>query len=205
MKKFEPAMRQLLDMYVRAEDSEKLTDFEDMGLIELVVKSDLDSLLNPENTPFETEEAMAEAIATNVSRRIIDERQVNPAYFDKMSEVLIRLIEERRQGAIDYKSFLEAVKELAQQFSGTGKANQTSYPDEIDTPGKRALFDNFGQDITWVLAVVKAIAQNKTAGWVSSPMPQPKRAVLKAIYDAVGDSIDPQDVLDIVMVQNEFQ
>jgi type I restriction enzyme, R subunit len=205
MKKFEPAMRQLLDMYVRADDSEKLTDFEDMGLIELVVNSDLDSLLNPENTPFETEEAMAEAIATNVSRRIIDERQVNPAYFDKMSEVLIKLIEERRQGAIDYKSFLEAVKELAQQLSGTGKGNLTSYPDEIDTPGKRALFDNFGQDITWVSAVVKAIAQNKTAGWVTSPMPQPKRAVLKAIYDAVGDKIDPQDVLDIVMVQNEFQ
>ena len=97
------------------------------------------------------------------------------------------------------------MKELAQQFSGTGKGNQTSYPDEIDTPGKRALFDNFGQNIAWVLAVVKAIAQNKTAGWVSSPMPQPKRAVLKAIYDAVGNSIDPHDVLDIVMVQNEFQ
>lgn len=115
MKQFEPAMRQLLDMYVRAEDSEKLTDFEDMGLIELVVKSDLESLLDTGNTPFQTEEAMAEAIATNVSRRIIDERQVNPAYFDKMSEVLVTLIEERRQGAIDYKSFLEAVKELAEQ------------------------------------------------------------------------------------------
>lgn len=206
MKKFEPAMRQLLDMYVRAEDSEKLTDFEDMGLIELVVKSDIDTLLNPENTPFDTEEAMAEAIATNVSRRIIDERQVNPAYFDKMSEVLVRLIDERRQGAIDYKDFLEAVKELAQEFSNSGgSVHATTYPSEIDSLGKRALFDNFGRDVEWVLSVVKAVVENKTAGWVSSPMPQPKRAVLKAIYEAVGDDIDPQDVLEIVMVQNEFQ
>ncbi|MEP5632682.1 MAG: type I restriction endonuclease subunit R [Tateyamaria sp.] len=205
MKQFEPAMRQLLDMYVRAEDSEKLTDFEDMGLIELVVKSDIETLLDPKETPFETEEAMAEAIATNVSRRIIDERQVNPAYYDKMSDVLVSLVEERRQGAIDYKSFLEAVKQLAEQFAGTGASGLGEYPDSVDTPGKRALFDNFGEDENWVLKVVRAVVDAKTAGWVSSPMPQPKRAVMKAIYVAVGDLYDPKDVLDIVMAQNEFQ
>lgn len=205
MKQFEPAMRQLLDMYVRAEDSEKLTDFEDMGLIELVVNSDLESLLDTGNTPFATEEAMAEAIATNVSRRIIDERQVNPAYFDKMSEVLVTLIDERRQGAIDYKSFLEAVKELAEQVVNSGNSNSSSYPPELKTPGKRALYDNFGQDIDWVLKVEHAVLQNKTAGWVNSPMPQPQRAVRRAIYEAVGDTHDPQAVLEIVMVQDEFQ
>lgn len=205
MKQFEPAMRQLLDMYVRAEDSETLTDFEDMGLIELVVKSDVESLLNPSETPFETEEAMAEAIATNVSRRIIDERQVNPAYYDKMSDVLVSLVEERRQGAIDYKGFLDSVKQLAEQFAGSGGAGLSSYPAEIDTVGKQALFDNFDQDAEWALKVVDAVLQNKTAGWVSSPMPQPKRAVMKAIYDAVGDECDPREVLDIVMAQIEFQ
>lgn len=205
MKQFEPAMRQLLDMYVRANDSEKLTDFEDMGLIELVVNSDLESLLDTGNTPFDTEEAMAEAIATNVSRRIIDERQVNPAYFDKMSEVLVTLIEERRQGAIDYKSFLEAVKELAKQVANSGTSNLTPYPNEVNTPGKQSLYDNFGQVIDWVLKVEHAVLRYKTAGWVNSPMPQPQRAVLRAIYEAVGDTHDPQAVLEIVMVQDEFQ
>lgn len=205
MKQFEPAMRQLLDMYVRADDSEKLTDFEDMGLIELVVKSDIETLLDTNETPFETEEAMAEAIATNVSRRIIDERQVNPAYYDKMSDVLVGLVEERRQGAIDYKSFLEAVKQLAEQFSGDSADSLAKYPPSIDTAGKRALFDNFGQDEDWVQSVAQAVVDAKTAGWVSSPMPQPKRAVMKAIFDAVGDHYDPKDVLDIVMAQNEFQ
>lgn len=205
MKQFEPAMRQLLDMYVRAEDSEKLTDFEDMGLIELVVNSDLDTLLDTSNTPFKTEEAMAEAIATNVSRRIIDERRVNPAYFDKMSKVLVTLIEERRQGAIDYKTFLEAVKKLAQKVANLGAANSASYPNEINTRGMQALFDNFGQDVDWVLKVEHAVLLSKTSGWVNSPIPQPQRAVRRAIYDAVGDTHDPQSVLEIVMVQDEFQ
>ena len=147
---------------------------------------------------------MAEAIATNVSRRIIDERQVNPAYYDKMSDVLVSLINERRQGAVDYRSFLEAVKELAKQFTTAGGPGPSDYPEEIDTPGKQALYDNFGQDTDWVLKVVHAVLQNKTAGWVNSPMPQPRRAVRKAIYDAVGDALDPQAVLEIVMVQNEF-
>ena len=38
LKRFEPAMRHLLDMYIRADDSEVLMDFEDIGLIELIVE-----------------------------------------------------------------------------------------------------------------------------------------------------------------------
>jgi type I restriction enzyme R subunit len=38
LKRFEPAMRHLLDMYIRAEDSEVLMDFEELALIELIVE-----------------------------------------------------------------------------------------------------------------------------------------------------------------------
>lgn len=41
MKRFEPAMRHLLDMYIRADDSEVLMDFEELGLIELIVEKAL--------------------------------------------------------------------------------------------------------------------------------------------------------------------
>lgn len=55
------------------------------------MNSGLDILLDTGNTPFKTKEAMAEAIETNVSRQIVDERQIDPAYFDKMSKVLVTL------------------------------------------------------------------------------------------------------------------
>jgi type I restriction enzyme R subunit len=37
MKQYEPAMRHLLDTYIRANDSEVITNFEDLGLIEILV------------------------------------------------------------------------------------------------------------------------------------------------------------------------
>lgn len=45
MKRFEPAMRHLLDMYVRADGSEVLMDFEELSLIELIVEKAQQQLL----------------------------------------------------------------------------------------------------------------------------------------------------------------
>ncbi|MCB1814713.1 MAG: HsdR family type I site-specific deoxyribonuclease, partial [Candidatus Competibacteraceae bacterium] len=44
MKRFEPAMRHLLDMYIRADASKVLMDFEELGLIELIVEKGIDAL-----------------------------------------------------------------------------------------------------------------------------------------------------------------
>jgi type I restriction enzyme, R subunit len=38
MKMYEPAMRHLLDTYIRAEESEKLSAFDDMTLVQLIVE-----------------------------------------------------------------------------------------------------------------------------------------------------------------------
>jgi type I restriction enzyme R subunit len=38
MKMYEPAMRHLLDAYIRADDSVKLSAFDDMTLIQLIVE-----------------------------------------------------------------------------------------------------------------------------------------------------------------------
>ena len=43
-------------------------------------------------------EAVAETITNNMRKLIIDERATNPKYFDKMSELLDAIIEERRRG-----------------------------------------------------------------------------------------------------------
>ena len=38
MKQFEPAMRQMLDLYIDADPSETLMDFEELGLLELIIE-----------------------------------------------------------------------------------------------------------------------------------------------------------------------
>ena len=88
MKVFEPAMRHLLDTYIRAEESEEISAFDDLTLVELIVKrgeAAIDAL--PEGIRG-SREAIAETIENNVRRLIIDESSVNPKYYEKMSDLL---------------------------------------------------------------------------------------------------------------------
>ena len=83
LKIYEPAMRHLLDTYIRAEESEQLSAFDDLTLMQLIVERGegaIDTL--PEgirNSP----EAVAETIENNVRRLIIDETAVNPKYYER--------------------------------------------------------------------------------------------------------------------------
>jgi len=102
LKMYEPAMRHLLDTYIRAEESEELSTFDDLTLVELIVErgdAALDAL--PEDIR-KNPEAVAETVENNVRRLIIDEMAVNPRYYEKMSELLDALILQRKQEAIDY-------------------------------------------------------------------------------------------------------
>ena len=125
-------MRHLLDTYIRAEESEELSTFDDLTLVELIVErgdAALDAL--PEDIR-KNPEAVAETIENNVRRLIIDEMAVNPRYYEKMSELLDALIHQRKQEAIDYKDYLSRIVELTREVSNP--QTQASYPSSIDNP-----------------------------------------------------------------------
>ena len=76
LKMYEPAMRHLLDTYIRAEESETLSTFDDMTLVQLVVErgeAAIDSL--PDGIRG-NRDAVAETIENNVRRIIINEMAV---------------------------------------------------------------------------------------------------------------------------------
>ena len=140
LKMYEPAMRHLLDTYIRAEESEQLSAFDDLTLVQLIVERGegvVDTL--PEGTR-QNPEAVAETIENNVRRLIIDETPVNPKYYEKMSQLLDALIRQRKHEAMDYKAYLAKVVEL------TGKVSRpetrASYPASIHNAALRALYDN---------------------------------------------------------------
>ncbi|MBF4232780.1 restriction endonuclease subunit R, partial [Vibrio anguillarum] len=115
MKRFEPAMRHLLDMYIRADDSEVLMDFEELGLIERIVEKGADAVEALPESIRKNQEAMAETIENNVRKTIVDENPVNPNYYEQMSVLLDELIELRRQKAIEYQEYLEKIRELSRK------------------------------------------------------------------------------------------
>jgi type I restriction enzyme, R subunit len=144
MKMFEPAMRHLLDTYIRAEESEKLSAFDDMTLVQLIVERGAKAVDVLPDGIRRNEGAVAETIENNVRRLIIDEMAVNPKYYERMSELLDALIAERKRQALDYKAYLARLVVLTKQVSNP--AGQTTYPLAINNAPLRALFDNL-QDV----------------------------------------------------------
>ncbi len=157
LKMYEPAMRHLIDTYIRAEESEKVSAFDDMSLIQLIVERGVDVVRELPKAIRENKEAVAETIENNVRKLIIDEQPINPKYYEKMSELLDALIEQRKKEALDYQQYLAKIVELTKKVKNEG----TAYPKSLDTLGKRALYDNLDKNEALVLAVDREICLTK--------------------------------------------
>jgi type I restriction enzyme R subunit len=120
LKAYEPAMRHLIDTYIRAEESEKISAFDDMSLIQLIVERGPDAAAALIKGVMKTDEAVAETIENNVRKLIINESPVDPAYYDKMSKLLDALIEQRRKGVVSYKEYLEKIAQLTKEATQPG-------------------------------------------------------------------------------------
>ena len=160
LKMYEPAMRHLIDTYIRAEESEKISAFDDMSLIQLIVERGADAVNELPKGIRENREAVAETIENNVRKLIIDEQPINPKYYEKMSELLDALIEQRKKEALDYQEYLAKIVELTRKAKNP--ATGYVYPTAMDTGAKRALYDNLDKNESLALAVDHAILRT---GW----------------------------------------
>ena len=115
LKVYEPAMRHLIDTYIRADESRKLSTIDDIPLVQLIVERGMGALQDLPSGIRDDKEAMAETIENNLRKAILDKQQSNPVYYAKMSEVLDTLIEERQQQALEYEQYLARIVELTRQ------------------------------------------------------------------------------------------
>ncbi|TPM27264.1 HsdR family type I site-specific deoxyribonuclease [Mesorhizobium sp. B2-2-2] len=201
LKVYEPAMRHLIDTYIKADDSAVLTNFDDMSLIELVVARGADAVKELPEGIRGSKDAVAETIENNVRKLIIDESPVNPKYYERMSELLDALIEQRRAEAIDYAEYLEKVAELTKLAANP--SSSTSYPDSVKTPGQRALFDNLGGDAGLATAIDADVKAKRKADWRTNTIRE--RMVRNAIRVYIPDDPAQLDaILAIVREHNEY-
>lgn len=204
MKRYEPAMRHLLDCYIRADDSQVVSTFEELGLIELIVKQGNSALDQLPAGLKKDPEAMAETIENNLRKNIIDQNPVNPKYYDQMSELLDDLIQERRQQAIDYQGYLEKVKHLSAQIVQPIGTHPQAYPASINTPALRSLYDNLGQNEVLAVQVDTTVRSTKKESWVGNPVKE--REVAYAIRQDLSEhDCDVDNVLRLVKNQHEYQ
>jgi len=195
LKMYEPAMRHLIDTYIHAGVSEKVSAFDDMSLIQLIVERGADAVKELPDGIRKNKEAVAEVIENNVRRLIIDEQPINPKYYEKMSELLDALVKQRRQEALDYQAYLAKIVELTKKVKNPEVGG--SYPSAINTPGKRALYDNLGNDEAVALAVHDAVRSSRQDDWRGNPFKVKKvKNAIRAALGAAGSLLQDSPEVD---------
>lgn len=185
LKAYEPDMRFLIDTYIRAEESEKISAFDDMSLIQLIVERGVDAVKALPKGIRGSQEAVAETIENNVRKLIIDESPINPKYYETMSSLLDALIAKRKEDAISYQEYLQEVVELAKQAKNP--SSTSSYPSNMNTGARQALYDNLDKNAGLALAVDNAVLASRQDDWRNNAFKVRKvRLALKEVLDAAG-------------------
>ncbi|MBD0333754.1 MAG: restriction endonuclease subunit R, partial [Chitinophagaceae bacterium] len=205
LKQYEPAMRHLIDSYIGAEESRMLANFDDMSLVDLLVKE--------EEVPYEklpknikdNPDAMAEAIENNLRKVIIEESPANPMYYEKMSVLLDELIKMRKEATLEYEKYLKEIIALSGKVKKPGTT--TEYPSSINTNAKRALFDNLGRNEAMAMKLDSKIRSTKKDGWRDNF--QKSKAVKNAIAEvlnrhSITDENEIHRIFDLVKNQREY-
>ena len=226
LKMYEPAMRHLLDTYIRAEESETISKFDDLTLVELIVKRGEAAVDLLPGGIKKNRKTAAETIDNNVRRVIIDRTPENPKYYENMSKLLDALIQQRKQEAIDYQTYLSKIVELTKRIDTY--ETRKSYPPEINSGAKQALFDNIeisedseiaetlGQNESSRIRVIRAraaialdeaILNSKEDDWTGNKLKERKvrQAMAKVVAEEFSEfAVDLNALFELVKNQHEY-
>jgi type I restriction enzyme, R subunit len=199
LKAYEADMRHLIDTYIEADEARPISPFGKVGLLELLEKTGLVAAIAAEVGGSKHQAAVAETIENNVRRTIIKAHLSDPAYYEKMSALLDEIIALRKAKAIAYEDYLRRIAELARQVE-TGQAEET--PKSLNTSGKRALYNNLGEDEALALRIDEVVRTARHDDWRGA---QAKEQALKAaIYAVLQDMDAVERTFAIVKAQNEY-
>jgi type I restriction enzyme R subunit len=224
LKAYEADMRHLIDTYIQADAPRTISAFGDTPLLELIVKSGIADTINqlPDGIKGDRT-AVAETIENNVRSKIIKDHLNDPAYFEKMSALLVEIIASRKAKAIDYEEYLRQIADLAKRVQAGQEADT---PAQLTTPGRRALYNNLKTEMAAVsppaaaeqpapyggvvpdlilglaMRIDAAIKSNRPDGWRG--VQAREQVIKKAIYGVLLDVALVERIFLIIKQQGEY-
>lgn len=197
MKRYDQQMRQILDTYVEAKHSKVLMSLDDLSFLDLVLDGNSDEAEDEAEKALGGKDGVASTITANVRRVINRKKDSNPEEYRKFSERINRLLEEYRQGVLEYKDYLTAVAELARELR-----NRTTDP-RLDSPAKQAFFDNLNNDVEFALEVYALVKTEAKIGFKTNLKKQGKlRRALETL--AAEHEFNVDTIFNIILNQPEF-
>jgi type I restriction enzyme R subunit len=222
LKAYEADMRHLIDNYIEAKNPKTISPFKGMGLLDIIVKSGIAEAIAKELANLKgNKEAVAETIENNVRSKIIKEHLNDPAFYEKMSELLDEIIAQRKAKAIEYEEYL---KKIADVVNRVNKGQDAGIPSSLDSPGKVAIFNNLeatasdkaeaAEDqatfitddkesrINLALKIDSTIKRVRPNAWRGN---QVKENLIKAaLYGVLQDEDAVEYLFEIIKHQNEY-
>ena len=216
IKPFEADMRHLIDTYIEASAPRKISPFDGIGLLELIVKTGIaDAIAGQLGGLKGNREAIAECIENNVRSKIIKEHLTDPAFFAKMSALLDEIIKLRKEKAIEYEEYLQRIAELAKRVQ-TGKGADT--PEVLNTPGRLALYNNLKDHVVsnqaeqpsavygdkdaalaLALRIDEVIKQKRQADWRG--VPAREQMLKQELFNVLGNIDEVNRLFPIIFAQ----
>lgn len=222
LKPYEADMRHLIDTYIEASDPRKISPFENMGLLEVIVKSGIHEAIK-EEMKGSGKEAVAETIENNVRSKIIKEHAHDPAFYGRMSELLQEVIRFRKQKADDYEQYLKKIADLVKNVN---QGHADKLPEVLRTSAaRRALYNNLkdsvvlkkpeevkglqeaaarGGDPALSLAVLldEAVRRSCQDGWRG--VETRERAIKRELFETLKNGEEVERIFPIIKAQREY-
>jgi type I restriction enzyme R subunit len=200
LKPYEADMRHLIDTYIEADEPRKLSPFEDMTLLQVIAKIGIQEAIAAQLKEMNgNKEAIAETIENNIRKKLVAQRLLDPVYFDTMSALLNEIIAQRKAKAEEYEEYLQRLAALVKKVE-VGFSHDT--PSALDTPAKRALWNNLGRDEELALKVDEAVRINRPDAWRGV---YPREMTVKGIlYSCLLDEAEVERIFSIVVAQGEY-
>ena len=209
LKPYEADMRYILDTYIRAEDSTVVSELGSMSLVELLLQGKTTTPSDLIHDIPGDQKAKAETIENNLKHEIVKKMGGNTVYYDKLSEMLQKLIDQRKIEALSYEEYLRQVVELAEAILHPETSDD--YPDTVKgSEAKRALYDFFNQNADLAVAIDKEIRSALQPGWKSNFQKQQliRGAIYKQLLQNGFDEDDAasrvNDVYNLALRQEEY-
>ena len=200
LKAYEADMRHLIDTYIEADEPRTISPFANMGLLDLIVKTGIAPAIATQLGGLKgNKDAIAETIENNVRSKIIKEHLNDPAYFEKMSALLDEIIAARKAKAIEYEDYLNRIAELAKRVEA-GQADDT--PEGLNTPGKRALYNNLGKNEELALRIDETVRMTRPDGWRG--VKAREQVIKAALHGVLHDKAEVERIFLIVEAQKEY-
>lgn len=197
LKQYDASMRQLLDDYVEARHSEVLAKLDDFSFLDLIDTHEDGGDLHKAERETGGKGGMAETLTANVRRVIMRKRDSNPEEYDKFSARLNQILEEMREGTKEYKELLQEIIQLCRDMRGGH-----TYPSSVNTPCKKALYDNLDKEEDLVNSVYMAAEENAEYGWRDNNLR--KKKLQKAIKKVLPEGKDADTIMKILSNHEEI-